>query len=41
VVLLPFVGYAISYTVTYAADIFPAYYLSAHALDEHRRQCDP
>ena len=29
VVLLPFVGYAVSYTVTYAAGIFLAYYLSA------------
>jgi putative flippase GtrA len=29
VVLLPFVGYTISYTVTYAAGIVLAYYLSA------------
>jgi putative flippase GtrA len=28
-VLLPFVGYAVSYTVTYAAGTIPAYYLSA------------
>ena len=38
VVLLPLVGYAVSYTVTYAAGIFLAYYLSARFVFRRRLQ---